>query len=78
MSNRKRRVLVVDDDERTARLLARLLTEDGFDVEVVTDGVAAMARLSNGEGPTATDRAGLCSQYEGHHPKVRQNRWNSR
>lgn len=44
-------MLVVDDDERTARLLARLLTEDGFEVEVVTDGVAAMTRLSHGEEP---------------------------
>lgn len=46
MPERKRRVLVVDDDVRTARLLARLLGEDGFDVEVTADGATAIARLS--------------------------------
>jgi CheY-like chemotaxis protein len=41
-----RRVLVVDDDVRGARGLARLLRDDGYDVEVATDGAAAIARLS--------------------------------
>lgn len=41
-----RRVLVVDDDVHGARALARLLREDGYEVEVVTDGAAAVARLS--------------------------------
>ncbi len=45
-SDRKGRVLVVDDDVRTARLLARLLAEDGFDVEVSSDGARAIGRLS--------------------------------
>jgi two-component system response regulator MprA len=45
------RVLVVDDDERTARLLARLLEQDGFTVEVETDGAAAIARLSRNPMP---------------------------
>ncbi len=40
------RVLVVDDDILGARALARLLRDDGYDVEVVTDGAAAIARLS--------------------------------
>ncbi len=47
----KRRVLLVDDDARTVRLLARLLTEDGFEVEVSTDGAHALARLSAGAAP---------------------------
>jgi len=46
MVDLKPRVLVVDDDARTAHLLARLLAEDGFEVEVETDGEAAIARLS--------------------------------
>jgi CheY-like chemotaxis protein len=46
MPKEKRRVLVVDDDVRTARLLARLLSEDGFEVEVSSDGATAIARLS--------------------------------
>jgi CheY-like chemotaxis protein len=41
-----RRVLVVDDDVLGARALARLLRDDGYEVEVVTDGAAAVARLS--------------------------------
>jgi CheY-like chemotaxis protein len=51
MSSDKHRVLVVDDDVRTVRLLARLLGEDGFDVEVAADGAAAIARLSRSPAP---------------------------
>jgi CheY-like chemotaxis protein len=43
------RVLVVEDDARSARTLAQLLGEDGFEVEVVFDGAAAIGRL--GQGP---------------------------
>lgn len=53
MSEPAKRVLVVDDDVRTARLLARLLGEDGFEVEVATDGAAAIARLSRSPLPDA-------------------------
>lgn len=41
-----RRVLVVDDDVHGARALSRLLRDDGYEVEVVTDGAAGVARLS--------------------------------
>lgn len=51
MSDMKRRVLVVDDDVRTTRLLAKLLMEDGFEVEVAADGATAIARLSRGPLP---------------------------
>ncbi|MBI2391346.1 MAG: response regulator [Deltaproteobacteria bacterium] len=53
MSEVRKRVLVVDDDVRTARLLARLLGEDGFEVELATDGAAAIARLSRTPLPDA-------------------------
>lgn len=53
MSEPRKRVLVVDDDVRTARLLARLLAEDGFEVELATDGAAAIARLSRSPLPDA-------------------------
>lgn len=43
---RPRRVLVVDDDVHGARALSRLLRDDGYDVEVATDGAAGVARLS--------------------------------
>jgi len=46
-------LLVIDDDGRTARLLARLLKEDGYRVEVVCDGAAALARLARGPFPDA-------------------------
>ncbi|KYF62428.1 hypothetical protein BE11_27510 [Sorangium cellulosum] len=39
-------ILLVDDDVRTVRLLARLLEDDGFRVELATDGALAMARLA--------------------------------
>lgn len=39
-------VLLVDDDARTARRLAKMLREDGFDVEVLTDGRAALERVA--------------------------------
>ena len=39
------RVLLVDGDERTGRVLALMLREDGFDVEVATSASDAMRRL---------------------------------
>jgi CheY-like chemotaxis protein len=39
-------ILLVDDDTRSARRLARLLREDGYAVEVAGDGALAVGRLS--------------------------------
>ena len=47
----KKLVLVVDDDVRTAQLLARLLRQDGYDVEVAGDGACALGRLSRPPWP---------------------------
>ncbi len=44
-------ILVVDDDVRTARLLVRMLREDGFEVELAVDGAAAIARLARSRIP---------------------------
>lgn len=44
-------VLVVEDDVSAGRTLAQLLREDGYEVEVVLDGEAAMARLSRAPTP---------------------------
>jgi CheY-like chemotaxis protein len=44
-------ILLVDDDARTARVLARMLTDDGFDVELATDGAAAIGRLGRAPIP---------------------------
>jgi CheY-like chemotaxis protein len=38
--------LLVDHDVRTTRTLARMLGEDGYDVERVADGAAAVGRLA--------------------------------
>lgn len=46
-------VLVVDDDARSATLLARLLRADGYDTEVTNDGAAALARLTRSPVPHA-------------------------
>lgn len=44
-------VLVVDDDVRSAQRLAKMLREDGYDVDVASDGARAIARLSRGPIP---------------------------
>jgi two-component system response regulator MprA len=46
-------VLVADEDARTARLLARMLRDDGYTVELVLDGAAALARLTRSPVPDA-------------------------
>jgi CheY-like chemotaxis protein len=53
MVDTSQRVLIVDDDVRTARLLARLLRDDGFVVELAADGAAAIARLARAPVPDA-------------------------
>jgi two-component system response regulator MprA len=39
-------VLVADEDARTAKLLARMLHDDGYTVELALDGAEALARLT--------------------------------
>jgi two-component system response regulator MprA len=39
-------ILLVEDETRTAKMLARMLREDGFKVEVTGDGAVAIARLT--------------------------------
>lgn len=48
---RSKKVLIVDADFRTAQRLAMLLEDDGFEVEVVRDGAAAVARLARDPTP---------------------------
>jgi CheY-like chemotaxis protein len=51
--NPKPLVLLVDEDVRTTRRLARMLREDGFDVEVARNGAAAISRLARVPLPAA-------------------------
>lgn len=44
-------VLIVDDDARSARVIAQMLREDGFSVEVAVDGARAIARLTHAPLP---------------------------
>ena len=46
-------VLLVDDDVPTARVLARLLEDDGYEVDVAADGGAAIRRLMRDPIPDA-------------------------
>ena len=46
LSDQACRVVVVEDDVSDARMLAQLLREDGFEVEVVLDGASAISRLA--------------------------------
>lgn len=48
---RTRRLLLVDDDMRSARVLAKLLREDGFVVDVAPNGAAAIGKLSRPQLP---------------------------
>lgn len=50
-SDRGVQVLIVEDDARTARTLARMLEEDGYTAEVTFDGASAIARLGRGPPP---------------------------
>jgi CheY-like chemotaxis protein len=45
------RVLLVEDDARSARTLARMLDEDGFSTEIAFDGASAIARLGRAAAP---------------------------
>jgi two-component system nitrogen regulation response regulator GlnG len=45
------RVLVVEDDERSGRMLAELLRRDGFVVEVCPSGLAGLQRLTEDPAP---------------------------
>lgn len=51
--HRRKRVLLVDSDYRTSNRLAALLRDDEFDVDVVRDGAAALARLARPPLPEA-------------------------
>jgi CheY-like chemotaxis protein len=46
-----RRLLLVDDDQRTAHRLASMLEEDGFAVEVLRDGRDALERMNRAPAP---------------------------
>lgn len=73
------RVLLVDSDHRTSNRLASLLRDDGFDVDVVRDGAAALARLGRAPVPEAVvtelnlpfvDGASLARYARGQRPEV--------
>jgi DNA-binding response OmpR family regulator len=49
----ERLLFLVDDDERTARRLASMLTEDGFVVEVMLDAQEVIERLARAPVPDA-------------------------
>ena len=48
-----KRVLLVEDEAQSANALARLLRDDGYEVEVLYDGAAAIGRLTRDPLPDA-------------------------
>jgi DNA-binding NtrC family response regulator len=63
-AERKRRILVVDDDVSSARALAELLQEEGYEPAVAISGDEAMSALAGGAyqlllvEPSLGDRTG--------------------
>ena len=55
----ERRVLVVEDDEDSALLLAETLVEHGFAVEVAHDGASALAKAAEFKPQVAVLDVGL-------------------
>jgi len=49
----RHRILVVDDDARTARMLVRMLCEDGYEAELAVDSAGAIGRLGRSPLPDA-------------------------
>ena len=47
----RHRVLVVEDDADSREPIAEVLAQEGFDVEVATDGAEALAQLGSGGRP---------------------------
>ena len=45
------RIFLVDNDVRATKVLAQMLREDGFDVEVTFDGATAIGRLGRAPLP---------------------------
>ena len=45
------RILVVEDDEDIREVMQEVLTAEGFDVDVATDGVDALGKLEVGVSP---------------------------
>lgn len=50
---RAKLLLLVDDEARSTRMLAKMLREDGFDVELTFDGASAIGRLARPPIPDA-------------------------
>ena len=44
----KTKILIVDPDQQSAQFLKEDLTEDGFEAEMVTNGIDAFANATNG------------------------------
>jgi DNA-binding response OmpR family regulator len=73
-------VLLAEDDSRAARVLARMLSEDGFDVETVVDGARAIERLAQNPVPDVlladyrlpgADGVAVAKYARTQHPKMR-------
>ena len=53
------RVLVVDDDRASRDLMAKILRQEGYQVEVASDGAEAIAKAKAGPAGIPIDRVSL-------------------
>ena len=45
-------ILIVDDDDDTREAISRILADDGFEVQMASDGADAVKGMGNGESPS--------------------------
>lgn len=65
-------ILVVEDDEGVQLALATLLRDEGYDVETVSDGSAALRRLMEGPTPSLILLDLMMPQMDGVEFRARQ------